>query len=204
MSLPSITAPPGTPVFLAAGHGIEEDSVYAQVGMTTGHSRTRRVWTVPERVVSVSWILEPEQLAAVDAWYEDDLLAGSRQFAAQVANQGVGSRLLWWTARWIDYSVELMHLGRGRVFGALLLTGEGSEIGPSTALAMEISVPLLDIRSSLYPPTALAIEIEVALVQPVGLSMEIEVDLLNVYVGFLLREDGDFILREDGDKIILE
>lgn len=182
MTLPTITAPEGAPVFLAEGHEIEEDSVFAQVAYTTGHSRARRVWTVPERVVTVSWLLEPDVLAAVDDWYETTLRVGSRQFAARVRNQGASAALLWWTARWITYQVEMMNLGRGRVSGTLLLTGDGSEIGPDTgALAMEIEIPLIDIRSNANVPQVLAMEISIALVQPHVLEMEVEIDLLSSY-----------------------
>lgn len=198
-----ISVPDGV-CFFVEGHGIDEASVYSQVKPITGHSRARRVWTITERVVSVSSVLEADKLAEVDAWFENDLQAGSLEFAAQVADQRDGDQLLWWTARWVDYSVEMLHFGRGRVFGTLFLTGEGSEIGPDTALSMEISVPLLDIRSSLYPPTSLAMEIAVSLEQTVGMAMEIEVALLGLYPSFILREDSGYLLREDGDKFARE
>jgi len=122
-------------VFLAAGHGIEEDSVYAAVQMASGHSRQRRRWTVPERVVSVSWLLKGEaQIAEVDEWFDITLEAGALPFSAQVANQGSGSALLWWRARWLaGWQFEMIPGGFCRVTGQLFLTGEGSEDGPDPA-----------------------------------------------------------------------
>lgn len=207
MTLPSITAPPGTPAFLVDGHAIEEDSVFAQVRTATGHSRARRRWTVIERVVAVSWLLEADQLEAVDSWYEDALLVGEREFAAQIANQGAGARKLWWRARWISFDIEMLHKGRGLVSGSLFLTGEGSAEGPDTgALAMEVAVSLLDIRSSIFLPADLAMEIDVELLQPVVLRMEIEVELLTTHIpeDARLTETGDLRVTEDGDARVVE
>lgn len=202
MTLPTITAPDGAPVFLAEGHGIEEDSVFAQVGYTTGHSRARRVWTVPERAVAVSWLLDADVMAAVDDWYENTLLAGTRQFAARVRNQGAGSALLWWTARWIDFQTEMLNLGRGRVSGMLLLTGEGSETGPETgALAMEVEIALLDVRSTVSVPKNLAMEILIELLQPQVLRMEISIALLNSYEIVNGRITQDNVQRETQDGV---
>lgn len=199
MSLPSITAPSGTPPFLAYGHGIEEDSVFANVKSATGHGRKRRVYTVPERVVQVSWFLDADELEAVEDWYENTLQAGSLEFAAQVANQGPG--LLWWTARWVDIQYELLHFGRARVTGSLFLTGEGSETGPDTSdLAMEVVVALIDIRSKAVLSSSLAMEVVINLVQPLELAIEVEIELGSVYESLELREVGGFELREDGGK----
>ena len=130
MTLPSITAPAGTPVFLAEGHDVEGLGPFAQVQFTVGHRRARRVHTATERIVSVSWLLRTSQLAAVDDWFEDDLEAGTLPFAAQVARED-GSGLAWWHAQWVrPYQTELLHLGRARIRGALLLTGTRSLTGP--------------------------------------------------------------------------
>lgn len=155
--MPQIRLPAGTPCFLAAGHGITPDSVYADVRMRTGHARKRRIYTSAPRVVDVAWVLEAEQMTAVDAWYEDVLLAGERAFAAQVKAQGPGK--LWWRARWVEpYEAEAMHLGRWRVTGRLLLTGVGQvedpyipemevEFGAAlTATAVLTVVPLLGVE----------------------------------------------------------
>lgn len=209
MALPTITAPPGTPVFLAAGHQHVEDSAYAQVRPTTGHSRARRVWTTTERVVAVSWLLSASQMAAVDAWFEDDLEAGALEFAAQVANLGPG--LLWYRARWISFETELLNLGRGRVSGTLLLIGEGTATPPETgALAAEISARLVSVPASFSVPVSLAAEISVPLENVRSLAAEIAVALISesfIAYGFLREDtdsDGQFILREDGARILRE
>ena len=207
MSLPSITAPPGTPAFLVAGHAIEEDSVYAQVRPMIGHSRARRVWTVVERVVSVSWVLEAEQLEAVDDWFERALLVGSRDFAAEIMNQGAGARKLWWRAKWIaPFDVEMLHRGRGRVTGQLLLTGEGTEQAPTPALAMEIAIPLVGIAGRVVLPTDLAAEFRIGLTQRAELAMEIDIALENQYPPTAegwnpADKDSDIAISGTGDTI---
>lgn len=161
MSLPGITAPTGTPLFLADGHSIGEDSMFDSVRSRTGHARLRRVRTAGERVVSVAWFLEADELLAVIDWFEDVLQAGALEFAALVANQGPGQR--WWRARWISFQTELLHKGRGRVTGTLLLVGQPSETGPDLSqLAAEVSVALQS-SAAVTIPALLAAEIVIAL-----------------------------------------
>lgn len=169
MALPTIIAPPEAPVFLADGHEIENLSRYAQVQMQTGHSRPRPVRSQPERMVDVVWLLEAAPLLAVYEWYEGTLKAGTRLFAARVATQGPGPvsgvwpSLSWWTARWVQFQTEMMHYGRGRVFGRIYLIEGPFETGPDlSSLAMEIRVPLLGSAAPTIPAN-LAMEIDVAL-----------------------------------------
>jgi hypothetical protein len=206
--LPSITVPTGAPPFLADGHGIDEDSYYSQVPMATGHSRARRRWTQTARVVTVRWLLEEAQLAAVTTWYEDTLLAGTLEWSARVRKQGAGPEIiLWWRARWIDYQTEMIGQGRGVVSGRLLLTGDGSADPPETgALSMEVSVSLLDIRSTVSVPVHLAMEVTIALLQPTELAIEFEVALLMDYfvTGARITEEGTARITEDGDPRTVE
>lgn len=169
MALPTIIAPPEAPVFLAEGHDIDELSRYAQVRMQVGHSRARPVRSANERVVSVRWFLDADALLAVYEWYEGTLEAGTRLFAAKVARQGGDPTsgewpsLAWWSARWLDFSTEMLHYGRGVVSGRLYLIegpfAEGPDLG---SLAMEIRAPLIGSASPTIP-TSLAMEIEVGL-----------------------------------------
>lgn len=169
MALPTIIAPPEAPVFLADGHEIEELSRYAQVPMQTGHSRARAVRSQNERIVSVRWFLEAEAMLAVYEWYEGTLQAGTRLFAARVARQGgdptsgLWPSLAWWSARWLDFSTEMLHRGRGVVTGRLYLIEGPFEEGPDLgSLAMEIRAPLLGTAAPTIP-VDLAMEIEAAL-----------------------------------------
>lgn len=169
MALPTIIAPPEAPVFLADGHEIEELSRYAQVPMQTGHSRPRVVRSQAERMVDVTWFLEAPALLAVYEWYEGTLQAGTRLFAARVATQGPGPTsgvwpsLSWWTARWVQFQTEMLHYGRGRVFGRLYLIEGPFETGPDlSSLAMEIRAPLLGTALPTIPAD-LAMEISAGL-----------------------------------------
>lgn len=192
MTLPTLTAPVSAPVFLAEGHGIEEDPVFTDVQVASGHARRRRVFTVAERVVSVRWLLEAAQMAAVDDWFENTLQAGALSWSAQVANQA-GPGLVWWEARWLaPPQFEMLHLGRGLVSGQLFLVGEPSEAGPETGvLRAEMLARLLDVRGNVSVPKVLAMEVLAALEQPQVLRMEIEAALLNVNPEQLL-DGGDF------------
>jgi hypothetical protein len=133
MSLPGITAPSGTPVFLAAGHNFKERGLYETVEFGTGHSRTRPVRTALQRITSVQWDLSESLAAAVDDWLEDTLKAGSLEFAALVASED-GPGMLWWRARWLEMPTwEILHKGYKRLSGRLFLVGEGSIEGPDTS-----------------------------------------------------------------------
>jgi len=169
VALPTIVAPPEAPVFLADGHQIENLSRYAQVPMQTGHSRPRVVRSKAERMVDVVWLLEAAPLLAVYEWYEGTLKAGTELFAARVATQGPGPTsgrwpsLSWWTARWVQFQTEMMHYGRGRVFGKLYLIDGPFEEGPDlSSLSMEIRAPLLG-RAIPYIPADMTMEIDVSL-----------------------------------------
>lgn len=201
MSLPGITAPAGTPVFLAAGHSVQEDSLYRQVSFGTGHSRMRRVCTALERIVSVEWFLDAGDMEAVDDWLENTLQAATREFSARVANQD-GSGLLWWRARWLTPpGFEMMNLGRAKLSGQLFLTGEGSSTPPDTgSLSMRIREALTGTRTVIAGNVSLSMHIREALIQRLTLSMHIR-EALTARVGGEERitEDGDQRVTEDGE-----
>lgn len=141
MALPTIVAPPGTPVFLADGHEIEELSPYAQIRFGTGHGRARPARTLVERIVAVEWFLEADQMLEVYEWYEDGLEAGRRTFSAYLKKLGAG--MIWREALWIVFETEMLHLGRGRVSGRLLLFGPEYTTGPTlNDLSVELLFPL--------------------------------------------------------------
>jgi len=201
MSLPEITAPIGTPVFLEAGHAITPRSVYANVEMITGYARKRRVYTVAPRIQSVAWFLNSAQMAAVDEWFEETLDVGNRRFAALVASDR-GPGRLWWTAQWVaPYRAEPLNLGMWRVTGDLLLIGDGSVEGPvATSAGLEIVVALTSTASATIDGHA-AMEIQVALLPLILARLEMSAALLSFTPDFLLREDSGYILREDGGRI---
>lgn len=166
MTLPAITTPAGTPKFLASGHAVTEDSVYAPVRPATGHSRQRRVWTVTERVVAVEWFLEASLLPTVEDWFEQTLQAGARTFSVQLRNEGAAPDMLWWEVRWVTFQTEMMSLGRGRVSGQLMLFGEGSVLPPEFGLlAMEVALPLDDVPGPVFIPVVYGMEVQLPLTQ---------------------------------------
>lgn len=208
MTLPALVTPPGTAEFLATGHDVTEDSVYAQWRAATGHSRTRRVWTVTERVVGIEWLLERGQLDAVEEWFETTLQVGSRTFSARIRNEATGPLLVWWEARWIRIDYDMLPLGRAHVTGALMLFGEGSIEPPEFGLmAAEFAVDLRDIRSTVYPPNNLAAEFLMNLTSshPVLLAAEFRIDLESTTTGGVrFTEDDNTRQTEDGQTRIIE
>lgn len=193
MTLPAITVPAAAPLFLASGHSVTEDSVYAPVRAATGSSRQRRVWTVTERIVTVEWLLEAAVLTDVEAWFEDVLQAGARTFSVQLRNEGAVPGFLWWEARWISFEVQMLHFGRGRVTGQLMLFGEGSAEGPERGvLAFEVSLPLDDVPAPVFIPVEYGMELQLPLGQGV------------VVPPTRITEDGENRITEDGELRILE
>lgn len=127
MPLPSILIPASC--YLLAGHGSQWQSVFADVAMTTGHMRKRRVVTERPQIVNVAMVLERDQMTEFHLWFRDTLRRGERHFSARVKEQGEG--FLWYDAAWVQmYQATAMHLGRWRVEGQLLLTGTGREAAP--------------------------------------------------------------------------
>ncbi len=191
-----------TPTFLLRGHALEPRPVFADVPMTTGHARRRRVSSTAPRVAEVGWFLTQGLMTTVDAWFESTLLVGSRKFSAPVKNQGAG--LLWWEAQWLEpYTAEPVSRGRWYVSGKLLLTGEGSTTPPVlSTLGVEFGAALTG-SASLTVGALLGVEFGAALMQPVDLAVEFGAALRQVG-NFRLREDSSYTLREGGGRRIRE
>jgi hypothetical protein len=208
MTLPAIITPPGTAEFLATGHDVTEDSVYAQWKAATGHSRTRRVWTVTEREVGIEWFLEAGQLEAVEEWFETTLQAGVRTFSARIRNETTGPLLVWWEARWTRIEYEMLPLGRAHVTGSLMLFGEGSVEPPEFGLmAAEFLIELRDVRATVYPPAHLAAEFLIELIgsHPSSMAAEFLIELgIDTGEEARITEDGETRLTEDGETRITE
>lgn len=171
MSLPQITVPAGTPVFLADGHAIEQLPAFSDVQTGSGHGRKRRTRSSPPRRVSVSLNLNAAAMQAFDAWFEDTLQVGQLSFSARVANQGPG--LMWWEAKWVEpYTAEPRGFGKWRVTGTLFLSGEPSSDGPTiTSLGLEVSLALKG-SGSIVSDTSLAVEYSLALLTALSLGLE--------------------------------
>ncbi len=145
MSLPAITLPGGFPCWLAAGHSAEQDPVYASVPMQTGHTRLRRVYTTAPQVRQVALILNGAQAKRFDDWFDNDLLAGTREFSARVKAFGPGME--WWSARFVEpYKADPFASPDGpkwRVTASLLFSGEPQAEGPELfELSSSVHVPL--------------------------------------------------------------
>lgn len=179
MTLPTILPPSSAPAFLVDGHEFAETGAFSPVRFGSGHARLRRVRSATKRIVFVRWFLEAAPLAAVEAWYESDLKAGSLPFTARVANQE-GEGLVYWAARWLSFECELLHYGRGRVSGRLLLIGEPSETGPELSeLALEARIGLEAIAEATIP-SDFALEAVIALEASLGdpnMALEVAIAL---------------------------
>lgn len=200
MALPTIFPPVGTCV-LIDGHSLTPQPVHDRVGMRQGEGRQRRIYTTAPRIASVSFLLNAAKMAEFDAWFEDTLDRGNRQFTVQVGALK-STRLEYWAAQWLEpYTADPIASKQGlwRVSGNLLLTGEPSDTRPDTG-AFE-----LDMRMTLGATAALfnanTFELDMSFHLGVVASFMIE---LPFSLGVLppptmeLREDGGIELREDG------
>lgn len=129
MALPSRTMPSSLPPWQAQGYTAEPEPLFAHAAMTTGHARTRRLYTAANRRERAGLRLTPAQLPVWHAWVEDDLQAGSLPFAAQVANLGPGVR--WYEALLLEWPSDPRAGGRTLVECTLLLRGPAYLTGPA-------------------------------------------------------------------------
>jgi hypothetical protein len=202
MSLPGITAPSGTPVFLAEGHNVQERGRHESVQFQTGHSRTRTVRSALERIVAVEWFLEEDVAAAVYEWGENTLQAWSREWAAQVVSQD-GPGLLWWTAKWLEMPTwEALHFGRKRLSGRLFMTGEGSPDAPNTSsMAVEFSDGLQAGVLRIPAGARMAIEFSDGLIRIDSLRIEFSDGLVVRVSGDQRRTEAGTIRNVEGGQI---
>lgn len=201
MSLPELLPPSGTPCFLVAGHAITPESLYDDIEPMQGEARKRKVQTYAPRVVDVSAIFEEDEAYAYDEWFENVLIVGSEKFTARVAELGPDSK--YWAAEWVDPPQwTAMHLGRWRLDGQLLLTGEGASTPPDTVtLAFEFGMALTG-SASIQSPVELAFEFGMALEAHNPFAFEFDMDLeVIIAPEYFEREDGGFVEREDGGNL---
>lgn len=177
MPLPQLTQPPGTPPFLAAGHAVEERAQFAPFRPTTGHSRTRRVWTASDRVTGVQLYMTTAQTAEWFDWYEGALQDNGGIFSAEVASEEETSATTWWEASFVapPQFIPSQQEGYWTVSGQLLLRGDGQTESPYTGLmAAEVRVGLEGSVAGTVVPT-MAAEVVVALEQVEELLLAAEV-----------------------------
>lgn len=130
MSLPALTLPAGLPMWRASGYQAAPESLYAVVPMAVGAARRRRVYTVADRLETVTLRLTDAQLQAFHEWFEDDLQAGLQPFAAPVPALG-GGVIEWYDALLLDYATTPGAAGRTVLQATLRLRGEAYGEGPS-------------------------------------------------------------------------
>lgn len=176
MPLPGILPPSDLPPFLIAGHAAAYGNPYANIAMTTGEHRRRRVVTVRPQMVAASFLLERSQMSSFQIWFRDTLRSGERRFSANVKEQGAG--MLWYESAFADmYRATALHLGRWRVDMQLMLFGDGEAEAPFTGmLATSITLDLTG-SGSLRVPIQLRTQINLPLLQSLSLRTRIQLDL---------------------------
>lgn len=204
MSLPGITAPGSAPAFLVTGHSQQADGLFASLTTGAGHLRRRRVGATQLRRVTVEWFLTAAQMAAVDDWFENALVAGSLPFSARIENEGVGT--VWWSAKWAaPWSAEPINAGKAgivwHVVGQLVLSGSSSTTPPITSdLSVEFSAALVGSAIAVVP-VPLAVEFSAALQPATPLAAEFEADLVSIVPYYLLIGGGFRLLIGGGNRL---
>jgi len=200
MVLPLIFVPSGLPLPLVRGHGQSIDDQFDHVPALQGEGRKRRLYTASNRIARLIWLLTESQMLAWDAWYEDTLDAGNRQFACPVAKLG-GGTVEYWTAQFIDPDVDDPIASPGQLWevsASVLLTGTPSDTLPDTGDLDLSTLVTLGGTADLTVPAPLSLSTLVTLGSATGLSLETLVTLGPP--SFELREDGGYELREDGGR----
>lgn len=176
MPLPGILMPSSTPVFQLANHNAKWQSPFINFEMSTGHRRKRRVRTIMPHVVTVSALFDRGQMTDFHRWHRDTLRNGERSFSARVKEQGDG--LLWYESAWVGmYSAVPMNGGYWRVYGELLLTGEGQVEPPGPAsFSSNVSVSLA-ARGSLFVPVRFGSSVTVALIPSIRFHSSVTIAL---------------------------
>lgn len=177
MALPELLTPSGLPAFIADGHSFTPQTLYGDVDMGAGPARKRRLWTAAPKIVRVSWVLTAEQMARVHRWFERSLIVGTLHFAASI--EGMDGEPVWYEAQWLEpFQKDPMALGRWRVSGSLILSGDGETEPPVlTGFESEVFIDFI-VSGSLNVTPLFASEVVVALDPATRFRSEVLVELL--------------------------
>lgn len=186
------------PLFKADGHAFQDDDLYATRPRHTGHHRKRRVWTDGPRTVDVSWILEQDQMAALDSWAMDSLQNYSKRFIATVKTE---EGIRYWEAAWVEPFVsDPMPTPRGvmwAVEGSIVTFGSPTVEPPETGELAAENVLALEGEAVIFGPAALAAENTLALEAAQTLRAENTL-ALESFLPFFLLTDAESYLLIDG------
>lgn len=111
------------PSVLVEGHGFQPEPNARERARDQGEMRLRPRWRSVPELCTVSWLyVEQAQFDAFDAWYEDQLLAGSLDFDLLVQDRGTPFGRRWYTAQFVgDYRCEVLDALMYRVSATLRL-----------------------------------------------------------------------------------
>jgi hypothetical protein len=133
MTLPAITMPDSLPGWLCMPHDVTYGTPYADVPMSTGAARRRRVASGAAHLLDAALSLSAAQMADFHAWFEDDLQAGALPFAARVMSPAYV--LQWWHARFVTPPQQVPDAAVGGVrwlvTAQLRLQGVASDEAPA-------------------------------------------------------------------------
>lgn len=186
--LPQIQLPDTFPAWLVATEGGADEALFRPSSMTTGARRLRRMYTWAPVLRSVSLLLTEQQTREFEWFFENDLLAGSRMFAARVRDMGPGHA--WYAAQFAEENplTYTPMIGwarnndiRWKVDCKLVLYGTPRVAGPVlTSFKGVVRVPLLGRARNAGVVTlsgAAVVALAGTAASPWALSGEIEVDI---------------------------
>jgi hypothetical protein len=214
MTFPSDNRWPGElPGLMVEGHVFADHGISDEpVAFERGEDRQRVIYTFNPQLVSVRTRLTQTEYDRFVDFYEDELLAGARQFDVLVAEQGGGSGGAWWQAQFVGPPRTDALRGRYMVSAELLLRDGpyASRTAPSLrGLAMQvtqlIAQPVIDAVLR-----GLATQSNTLLGRPTlptlrGLALQTTTLLaLASETEALLLESGDGTLFESGAEVRTE
>lgn len=149
--LPQIQLPETFPAWLVSSEGGTDAALFRPSDMTVGSRRLRRMYTWAPVLRNLSLLLTEQQTREFEAFFENDLLVGSRMFAARVRDMGPGHA--WYAAQFqeedpVSYTPMIQWARndniRWRVDCKLALYGTPRAVGPVlTSFKAVVPVPLL-------------------------------------------------------------
>lgn len=150
MTAVDATYPKSLPLWLAEGHEFENTPLTDDVRWEQGEDRDRQIYTWAPQIASVAALYTQAQYDRWIEFYEDELKAGTKKFATQVAHQS-GGIVEWWVVQIVapprEETLNRSTAASGNLYRVsmqlLMLDGPFADHQPSTLrgrLSMKLSL----------------------------------------------------------------
>lgn len=147
MAASYITVPVELNRLRASDHSFDSIDIAAEMQYEAGENRRRRIYTQVPDIVNFSWDMTQAHLDIYDNWFEEDLIAGERQFDILVAQEG-GTGVTWSNAKFIGVpEIETLPTGDYVVSGQMLLLGDRFDVRVAPSLQGKATIRFSSIAT---------------------------------------------------------